>query len=42
MKIFRTLNATAVNVISVYPKVQQIVSGKTPVPEVAEFFMLIL
>ena len=36
---FRSLDATAANVISVYPKVQQILSGKIPVPEVAEFFI---
>ena len=37
--VFRTFDATAVNVISVYPKVQQILSGNIPPPEVAEFFI---
>ena len=36
---FRSLDVTAVNVISVYPKVQQVLDGKIPVPEVAEFFI---
>lgn len=36
---FRNLDATAANVISVYPKVQQVLCGKIPVPEVVEFFI---
>jgi len=36
---FRNLDATAVNVISVYPKVLDILNGKIPPPEVAEFFL---
>jgi MoaA/NifB/PqqE/SkfB family radical SAM enzyme len=36
---FRNLDATAVNVIAVYPKVQQVLYGKIPTPEVAEFFI---
>ena len=36
---FRKLDAIAVNIISVYPKVQQILTDKIPAPEVAEFFI---
>jgi len=36
---FRSLDVTAANVISVYPKVQQVLDGKIPAPEVAEFFI---